>query len=89
MASAPLSADGAAGSPSRSRHQQDFDDELSGIEDTWTLIGHSETDMELSQSSKAHESDYGLRASAALAAGTLPEILNQSDDDDGEEDVTR
>ncbi|EAS36512.3 sterol 3-beta-glucosyltransferase [Coccidioides immitis RS] len=72
------------GSP-KARH--DWEDDLAGIEDTWTLVGHPDIDMELSQSSKGRESEFDLRASAALATGTLPDIV--VDEDDGEEDVTR
>ncbi|WEW60514.1 Sterol 3-beta-glucosyltransferase [Emydomyces testavorans] len=67
--------------------KQDWEEDLAGIEETWTLVGHPDTDMELSHSSHGHESEFDLRASAAVAAGTLPDIA--IDEDDGEEDVTR
>ncbi|EEP81957.1 hypothetical protein UREG_06822 [Uncinocarpus reesii 1704] len=64
---------------------KNWEDDLVGIEDTWTLIGHPDTDMELSQSSKDLGSDFDLRASAAAATGTRPSALVEEGDEDGED----
>lgn len=67
--------------------KQAWEDDLDGIEDTWTLVGHPDTDMELSQSSKGRESEFDLRSSAAIASGTLWTMAVE--EDDGEEDAAR
>lgn len=64
-----------------------WEDDLDGIEDTWTFVGHSDTDMEASQSSKGRESEFDLRSSAAAATGTSFSMAHG--EDDGEEDVAR